>query len=247
MCTNGPEPHHSAFTEQPSWRAAANRTLQLEQALVDQNRRTATAIRTRLEQAGIFAVQLLGSPGAGKTALLVRLIEALRGRLPVAVIEGDQAGSLDARRIEAAGAPCVQINTGRGCHLDARMISEALLHLAPSDGTLLFIENLGNLICPALFDLGEARRVAVLSVTEGEDKPRKYPQLFATADLVVLHKSDLLPHLDVDVRALVAAVRHSGAGGRPLFASSKSGQGIGALCGWILEERDRQGGRQAPG
>ena len=146
----------------------------------------------------------MSSPGSGKTSLLVKAIEALNDRLPVAVIEGDQQTSNDAERIRATGAPAIQINTGKGCHLDAHMVGHALETLDPPGGAALFIENVGNLVCPAAFDLGEARRVVVLSVTEGEDKPLKYPDMFATADLMLLNKADLLPHLDFDVGLCLA-------------------------------------------
>ena len=151
---------------------------------------------------GITAFNLMSSPGSGKTTLLARTITELAGRpdpRPVAVIEGDQETLLDAQRIRATGAPVVQINTGAGCHLDASMVRQGLDRLDPEPSTLLFIENVGNLVCPALFDLGEAAKVVVISVTEGEDKPLKYPHMFGAADLVIVNKADLLPYVDFDV------------------------------------------------
>ena len=147
----------------------------------------------------------VSSPGSGKTSLLVRTINELKDRWPITVIEGDQQTSRDAERIRATGAPAVQINTGKGCHLDAHMVGHALDQMPLETGGLLFIENVGNLVCPAAFDLGEAHKVVVLSVTEGEDKPLKYPDMFAAADLMLLNKSDLLPHLEFDMEACFAA------------------------------------------
>ena len=143
----------------------------------------------------------MSSPGSGKTSLLRRTITELAPARPVAVIEGDQETRLDAERIRGTGAPVVQINTGAGCHLDADMLARGLAELRPADGSLVFVENVGNLVCPALFDLGEAARVVVVSVTEGEDKPLKYPHMFAVADVVVINKIDLLPYVDVRLDA----------------------------------------------
>ena len=184
--------------------ADGRRLLRIERDVMAKNDGHAAANRRRLDALGVFAVNLLSSPGSGKTTLLLRLIAALRARHAIAVIEGDQQTDLDAARIRAAGVPAVQINTGAGCHLDAHMVGHALDDLALEREQLLFIENVGNLVCPAGFDLGEAARVVVLSVTEGEDKPLKYPDMFATADLLVLNKADLLPHLDFDVAACLA-------------------------------------------
>jgi hydrogenase nickel incorporation protein HypB len=168
----------------------------LEQKILAHNDATAEANRLSLEKSGILAVNLMSSPGSGKTTLLERTIREI-GR-EVAVVEGDQETPLDAERIRRAGSPVVQINTGAGCHLDAGMLAGALDDLEPAPGSLLFVENVGNLICPALFDLGERYRVVILSVTEGADKPRKYPHVFAIADLVLLNKVDLLPYVDFD-------------------------------------------------
>jgi len=209
------------------------RTISIERDILSKNDALADANRTRLGDAGIFALNLMSSPGSGKTSLLVRTIADLQDRWPIAVIEGDQQTSRDADRIRAAGASAVQINTGKGCHLDAHMVGHALDHLALEPGSLLFIENVGNLVCPAAFDLGEAHKVVVLSVTEGEDKPLKYPDMFAAADLMLLNKADLLPHLEFDVDACVAAVLRVNPRIQFLTVSARTGAGLAAFYAWI--------------
>ena len=167
--------------------------LRIERDLLGKNDALAARNRAHLAAHGILALNLVSSPGSGKTSLLVRTLQRLAGCLPAAVIEGDQQTEFDAERIRATGVAALQINTGKGCHLDADMIARALPRLALADGGLLFIENVGNLVCPAAFDLGEAHKVVILSITEGEDKPLKYPDMFAAADLMLLNKVDLLP------------------------------------------------------
>jgi hydrogenase nickel incorporation protein HypB len=181
----------------------------------------------------VFALNLVSSPGSGKTTLLVRTIERLAGRLAVAVIEGDQQTTFDAERIRATGAPAIQINTGKGCHLDAAMVEAALGRLAPADGSVLMVENVGNLVCPAGFDLGEAHKVVVLSVTEGEDKPLKYPDMFHAASLMLLNKVDLLPYLSFDVARCVANARRVHPGIEVIEISATSGAGLDDWIGWI--------------
>jgi len=193
--------------------------------------------RQRLQAAGVLALNLVSSPGSGKTTLLVETIARLRERHPVAVIEGDQQTSNDAERIRASGAPALQINTGKGCHLDAAMVEDALARLPVPERGVLFIENVGNLVCPAGFDLGEAHKVVVLSVTEGEDKPLKYPDMFAAADLMLLNKIDLLPHLRFDVDACLAYARRINPAIRILTLSAYSGEGMAAWIDWIVEQR----------
>ncbi len=181
-----------------SARTGAGRTVLLQQNVLEKNDKLAERNRQWLENRRIRAVNLMSSPGAGKTTLLERTARELGGQLVISVIEGDQETSLDAGRIEAAGCKVVQINTGAGCHLDAGMMAAGLRALDPPAGSVVVIENVGNLVCPALFDLGEQAKVVITSVTEGADKPIKYPQMFGVADLVVLNKIDLLPHVEFD-------------------------------------------------
>jgi len=211
------------------------RTISIERDILSKNDAFAATNRTRLQNAGVFALNLVSSPGSGKTSLLVRTITDLKDKWPIAVIEGDQQTSRDADRIRATGAAAVQINTGKGCHLDAHMVGHALDHLSLRSGSLLFVENVGNLVCPAAFDLGEAHKVVVLSVTEGEDKPLKYPDMFAAADLMLLNKSDLLPHLDFDVSACLAAAERANPRIRSLTVSARTGEGLAAFYSWIEE------------
>ncbi len=214
-----------------------SRLVRLEQDLLAKNARFAGGNRARLAERGIFAVNLVSSPGSGKTTLLVRTIEALRPRVAIAVIEGDQQTHRDAERIRATGAPAVQINTGKGCHLDAHMVGHAMDRLAGEsalpDGGVLMIENVGNLVCPAAFDLGEAHKVAVLSVTEGEDKPIKYPDMFRAASLMLLNKCDLLPHLRFDVDAAIGYARRVNPAIEVIRMSAESGEGMASWCAWV--------------
>jgi len=210
-----------------------SRLVQIERDILSKNDSIAMRNRAALAQRGIFALNLVSSPGSGKTTLLVRSIERLAGRLPVAVIEGDQQTSVDAERIRATGAAAIQINTGKGCHLDAAMIETALQRLAPTEDSVLMIENVGNLVCPAAFDLGEAHKVVVLSVTEGEDKPLKYPDMFHAASLMLLNKVDLLPHLSFDVERCLEYARRINPSIQILQVSATSGAGMDAWLGWI--------------
>lgn len=209
------------------------RTIRIERDILSKNDAFAAANRSRLRKSGVFALNLVSSPGSGKTSLLVRAIVDLKDRWPIAVIEGDQQTSRDADRIRAAGAPAVQVNTGKGCHLDAHMVGHALDRLSPASGSLLFIENVGNLVCPAAFDLGEAHKVVVLSVTEGEDKPLKYPDMFAAADLMLLNKADLLPHLDFDMSACIAAALRVSPHIEIMTVSARTGDGLSGFYAWI--------------
>ncbi|MDG0854340.1 hydrogenase nickel incorporation protein HypB [Roseateles puraquae] len=222
------------------------RTVKLEADILGENRRIARQNRHHFEAHGVTALNLLSSPGSGKTTLLCATIEALKARAPgvdVAVIEGDQQTSFDADRIRATGAPAIQVNTGKGCHLDAPMVAEAFGQLHSHDhhhhhderASLLFIENVGNLVCPALWDLGEAAKVVVLSVTEGEDKPLKYPDMFAAAELMVLNKVDLLPHLRFDVQRCIEMARRVNPTLQVLQLSATTGEGMDAWLDWLLE------------
>jgi hydrogenase nickel incorporation protein HypB len=211
--------------------------VQIEQDILAKNDAYAAANRVRFEADGILALNLVSSPGSGKTTLLVATIELLKAKAPVAVIEGDQQTSNDAERIRATGVPALQINTGKGCHLDAHMVGHALDTLRPADGAVLFIENVGNLVCPAAFDLGEAHRLVVLSVTEGEDKPLKYPDMFASADLMLLSKVDLLPHIDFDAKACVANARRVNPRIKVIEVSARTGAGMAAWIAWLHAAR----------
>jgi hydrogenase nickel incorporation protein HypB len=213
---------------------AGPRILRIQQEILGKNDALARVNRARFQAAGTFVVNLMSSPGSGKTTLLVRTLKELAGRVEAAVIEGDQQTSLDADRIRATGVPAVQINTGKGCHLDAAMVGRAMGSMRLPAG-MLFIENVGNLVCPAGFDLGEHRRAVVVSVTEGEDKPLKYPDMFAAADVVLLNKADLLPYLAFDAAALEANVRRVRPGVPVLRVSATTGEGLGAWLAWLAD------------
>ncbi|MBI2313521.1 MAG: hydrogenase nickel incorporation protein HypB [Betaproteobacteria bacterium] len=211
------------------------RMVAIEQDILAKNNAFAAENRRYFAEHGIFAVNLVSSPGSGKTTLLTRSIERLKGRTPVAVIEGDQQTVRDAERIRATGAPAVQINTGKGCHLDAHMVGQALPRLAPADDSLLMIENVGNLVCPAAFDLGEAHKVAILGVTEGEDKPLKYPDMFAAADLMLLNKVDLLPYLQFNAPLCIEYARRVNPNIRVILTSAVTGEGLDEWLAWLAE------------
>jgi hydrogenase nickel incorporation protein HypB len=215
-----------------------SRMVQIEQDILGKNNQYAAANRQLFRDQAILALNLVSSPGSGKTTLLTRSIDDLKGELPISVIEGDQQTANDADRIRETGVPALQINTGKGCHLDAHMIGHAMESLQPADNSLLFIENVGNLVCPAAFDLGEAHKVAILSVTEGEDKPLKYPDMFHAADLMILNKTDLLPYLDFDVDKCIEFARRVNPDIEVLQLSAKSGEGMDAWYQWI---RSRMG------
>lgn len=238
-----PHTHTQTHAAQPASLLAAaehqtaslkqTRLIEIERDVYAANNLHARNNRQRLQQARMLALNLVSSPGSGKTTLLIRLIEQLRRRWPILVIEGDQQTDADARRIRATGVPVIQINTGKGCHLDAHMVGHALDDLPPATDGVLFIENVGNLVCPAGFDLGEAHMVVVLSATEGEDKPLKYPDIFAAADLMVLNKADLLPHLDFNVDECMANARRVNPRIQILTVSARTGEGLSALSAWI--------------
>lgn len=213
------------------------RIVQIERDILSKNDVEADANRAFFRAQGIMAVNMVSSPGSGKTTLLVRTVTDLGSVRPVAVIEGDQQTSNDAERIRATGAPALQINTGRGCHLDSHMVSRALPQLSPKRDSYLFIENVGNLVCPSAFDLGEGARAVVISVTEGEDKPVKYPDMFASADVVVVNKIDLLPHLTFSLEALEDAVRKVNRRADILKLSATTGEGLENWYGWLAARR----------
>jgi hydrogenase nickel incorporation protein HypB len=207
--------------------------VRIERDILGANNEIAARNRRRFADAGILALNLVSSPGAGKTTLLVETIRLLQAELPLAVIEGDQQTSFDADRIRATGCRAIQVNTGKGCHLDAAQIERALAALAPADDSVLFIENVGNLVCPSAFDLGEAMKVVVLSVTEGEDKPLKYPDMFAASSLLLLNKVDLLPHVNFDVKRAIEYARRVRPGIEVLQVSATTGTGMAAWLDWL--------------
>ncbi|MDK1493902.1 hydrogenase nickel incorporation protein HypB [Sinorhizobium sp. 7-81] len=209
------------------------RIIQVERDILSKNDAYAAENRCYFGRRGIVALNFVSSPGSGKTSLLVRTINDLKNRLSISVIEGDQQTSNDAARIRETGAQAIQINTGKGCHLDAHMVGHAAEELAPEPGSVLFIENVGNLVCPAAFDLGEDHKVVVLSVTEGEDKPLKYPDIFAAADLMILNKADLLAHLDFNVGLCIANALRVNPRLQTLTLSARTGEGMEAFYAWL--------------
>ncbi|MDZ7858314.1 hydrogenase nickel incorporation protein HypB [Sphaerotilus sp.] len=266
MATTGHDLHFGAGPARVSVPGMSQaRAIKLEADVLGANQRIADANRAHFAGHGVVAYNLVSSPGSGKTTLLCATIEALKARapdLPVGVIEGDQQTSNDADRIRATGAPAIQVNTGKGCHLDAPMVAEAFARLplhhhhehdhdhahghshdhhhphAPT--SLLMIENVGNLVCPAMWDLGERAKIAILSVTEGEDKPIKYPDMFAAAKLMVLTKTDLLPYLDFDVAQCIAYAQRVNPGIEVLLLSARTGVGMDAWLDWLLDAQETQ-------
>jgi hydrogenase nickel incorporation protein HypB len=211
--------------------------VELQQKILSANDETARHNREHFRAAGILALNLMGSPGSGKTALLEATAGKLRGRLKLGAVSGDLATDHDEKRLRAAGIPSGTITTGQSCHLDARLVHEAL-HRFPADGLDVFvIENVGNLVCPAIYDLGEAARVVALSVTEGEDKPLKYPVMFQRADLVLITKCDLVPHLGTDLGAIGDALARVMPQPRMLQVSARTGEGIDTFIAWLEEQR----------
>jgi hydrogenase nickel incorporation protein HypB len=226
--------HHHTLRDDPAQRA---HLVSVEQDILSKNNALAAHNRQHFNSHAVLALNLVSSPGAGKTSLLVASLQRLLPDTTVAVIEGDQETSADADRIRATGAPAIQVNTGRGCHLDATMIDEAFQRLPVHDG-ILFIENVGNLVCPAGFDLGEAHKVVIASVTEGEDKPLKYPNMFAASSLMLESNEELLPHLDFDVELLIANARRVNPSIAVIKVSATTGEGIDRWLRWIGAARD---------
>ncbi len=221
------------------------RMIEIEQNILSKNDEYANANRAGFYEQGILALNLVSSPGSGKTTLLTRTINDLNNSVAMSVIEGDQQTANDADRIRETGAKAVQVNTGKGCHLDAHMVGHAIETLKPENSSIVFIENVGNLVCPAAFDLGEAHKVAILSVTEGEDKPIKYPDMFHAADVMILNKCDLLPHLDFDVDACIDYARRVKPNIEILQVSAMTGEGMDSWFNWIDEARKKLGARRA--
>ena len=210
-----------------------NEILTVERKVLEKNDAIAAANRARFAAEGLFVLNIVSSPGAGKTTLLERTLERLKGHWRVGVIEGDVQTDLDARRVAEYGVPVVQIVTNGGCHLEANLVQRALDQLDLQALDLLIIENVGNLVCPANYDLGEAMKVVVLSTTEGEDKPLKYPGMFRNASVLVINKIDLLPYVDVDLEAIRRHARQINPNLRIFEVSCKTGAGLPDWCGWL--------------
>jgi len=223
--------HGPAHAHAPGMSQA--RMVQVEQDILGKNNEYANENRRLFASKGMLTLNLVSSPGSGKTTLLTRTLSDLKDEMPLAVIEGDQETTQDADRIRATGVPAIQINTGKGCHLDAHQVGHAVEHLSPEDASVLMIENVGNLVCPAAFDLGEAHKVAILSVTEGEDKPIKYPDMFFAADILLLNKIDLLPYLDFDVDKCIEYAQRVNPGIQILQVSATTGEGMAEWYQWI--------------
>jgi hydrogenase nickel incorporation protein HypB len=241
-CSNGQdhhehEHHDQAHThDQGHAHGGGGRLLRLEHDVLARNNDLAALNRRSFQERGVLALNLVSSPGAGKTTLLERTIRSLRRAVPIVVVEGDQATARDADRIRAAGARAVQVNTGTVCHLDAGMIATALAELDPPSGSVVMIENVGNLVCPALFDLGEHAKVVVTSVAEGDDKPLKYPHMFRASRLMLLNKVDLTPYVAFDEARCVAYAREVNPSLEVIRTSAMRGDGLDAWYAWVRAE-----------
>ena len=224
---------HDGVTYTHSHEPAPNKVINLNIDILSENNKLAQLNRRFFEGRKVLCLNLVSSPGSGKTSILEKTIKALISTRKIAVIEGDQQTILDADRIEKSGAPAIQINTGSGCHLDARMVESALKKLEPEFNSILFIENVGNLVCPALFDLGEFKRVVVISVTEGDDKPLKYPYMFQTSHLCLINKSDLLPYVDFDTEKTIKYALSINPKLEFITVSAKTGEGMDLWYEWL--------------
>jgi hydrogenase nickel incorporation protein HypB len=237
-CSLGPSVARAPFAAQPAASAIPGHghveSIEVITRILDANDRVAAHNREHFDAHGVVAINLMSSPGSGKTALLEATVKALGGALRIAVIEGDLATENDAARIRACGVPAVQIQTGNACHLDAQMVHDALHDLPLAGLDVLFVENVGNLVCPASFDLGVHRNVTLLSVTEGDDKPAKYPVMFRAGDLTLITKVDLLPHLEeFNVERARASLRSVGFAGEVIELSKRGGPGLDAWLAWL--------------
>jgi len=227
---------HDGVTNTHSHEHAPNKVINLNIDILSENNKLAQLNRRFFEGRKVLCLNLVSSPGSGKTSILEKTIQALIPTRKIAVIEGDQQTLLDADRIEKSGAPAIQINTGSGCHLDARMVESALKKLEPEFNSILFIENVGNLVCPALFDLGEFKRVVVISVTEGDDKPLKYPYMFQTSHLCLINKSDLLPYVDFDTEKTIKYALSINPKLEFITVSAKTGEGMDLWYEWLSKQ-----------
>jgi hydrogenase nickel incorporation protein HypB len=235
-CSLGPAATRAPFAAQPAVKGHAE-TIEVITAILDENDRVAAHNRTHFDAHGVLAINLMSSPGSGKTSLLEASIKALAGELRIGVIEGDLATENDAARIRACGVPAVQITTGNACHLDAQMVHDALHELPLSGLDVLFVENVGNLVCPASFDLGVHRNLTLLSVPEGDDKPEKYPVMFRSADLALITKVDLLPHIEeFSVARARDSLRQVGFQGQIIELTRRGGPGFDAWLDWLRGE-----------
>jgi len=214
--------------------------IEVEQDILQHNELMAARNRGYFEAKNLFAINLVSSPGSGKTSLLERTLKDLKEDLSFAVIEGDQQTLQDANRIDALDVPVVQINTGKGCHLESDMVYGAVKKLDPANNSILMIENVGNLVCPSMFDLGESKRVVIISVTEGEDKPLKYPDMFLSSDICIINKIDLLPHLTFDLEKLKTYALQINPKLRFFEVSATSGQGMDLWYDWLKTEKNNQ-------
>jgi hydrogenase nickel incorporation protein HypB len=228
--------HHDDHHHHHEEHGAHGRVVSLEQDVLAKNQLFAERNRGWFEGRGVLAVNMMSSPGAGKTTILERTVREWGGPVYISVLEGDQATSADADRIRAAGAVAVQINTGTGCHLDAHMVAHGIQRLQPPRNSVLLIENVGNLVCPALFDLGERTRVVVISVTEGDDKPLKYPHMFRACDMLLINKTDLLPYVRFDIAYCTARAREINPRLQVLRVSAETGEGLQQWYTWLANE-----------
>jgi hydrogenase nickel incorporation protein HypB len=228
--------HQHGYGARRHAQGPAGEVLSIESRILAKNDALASKNRVWLSGREILAVNIVSAPGSGKTTLLERTIPSLAGEMPLFVIEGDQASANDGERIRNTGTPVVQINTGSGCHLDAGMVARGLSELKPGPGSIVFIENVGNLVCPALFDLGERAKVVIFSVTEGEDKPLKYPHMFRAASVIVINKIDLVPHLDFSLEKAIANVRLVNRDASVLQVSARCGEGLQTWRDWLRAE-----------
>ncbi len=213
------------------------KVIDIEADVLQQNNLLAQRNRGYFEAKNITAINLVSSPGSGKTTLLERTIRDLKDEIPIYVIEGDQQTFNDANRIKESGAPVVQVNTGTGCHLDSEMVNKASKKLNMPDNALLMIENVGNLVCPSLFDLGESSRVVIISVTEGDDKPLKYPNMFASSDICIINKTDLLPYVDFDMEKTKEYALRVNPALKFFEISATKGEGLDKWYGWLKSQK----------
>lgn len=228
---------HTDHQDAPIAEHTQHQQIAIEQNILAKNNHYAEQNRQQWQSNNIFAVNLISSPGAGKTTLLTEIIDRLKEQYPIYVIEGDQQTALDAARIKKTGVQATQVNTGKGCHLDAHMVGHACKHLAMQENGFLFIENVGNLICPAGFDLGEADKIVILSVTEGEDKPLKYPEIFHAANLMIINKTDLLPYVDFDLQQCCKYAKQINPDIEMIQLSATSGENIEQFCSWLIARK----------